>query len=361
MPSQGPEQVHGQVPQPQRCENPRAQLGRALLAMHSQHPFSKYTVPLLVHTSGTVAGDNYVCTHPGWLFNYLITRAILTYNECLKFQPRLPTPKQCTHNGSLPPFDPAAITGVIGDMIAKRSIQIESHNVARMQGQNTLFFTEDVHHSIITCLRHCYPAEHFMLQNWLHAKFQLESLQFYSEHYPQSRRVEQPIYAAAPFLQGTPGQNLFPSHSHFYQPFPHQPVPTPMPVYTSFHIPYAAPGHEHPSGSAHTAQRMTAVSESMNAANDMPRGTSHAEKPEEQIHPISSQGTMVSTGPDSSCWFPPPSSLQTHSTYQSMHFADVSQPISENAHMFPSRSKPKNISDKNYLKDVQSMASKIAI
>ena len=54
-----------------------------------------------------------------------------------------------------------------------RSRQIESHNVGRLQGQNNSFFTEDLHHSIITCLRRCYPAEHAMLQNWLHANFEV--------------------------------------------------------------------------------------------------------------------------------------------------------------------------------------------
>ena len=77
------------------------QLSRALMSMHSQLPFSKYTVSLLVHRAGTVEGDNYVSTHPGWLFNCLITMAILTQKECLRFYPNLPTPAPRSEPGNI--------------------------------------------------------------------------------------------------------------------------------------------------------------------------------------------------------------------------------------------------------------------
>ena len=63
-PSQGPEQAHEQVPQPLRSENPRAQIARVILSMHKQAPFAQYTVPFLVHRTGSVVGDRYVYTHP---------------------------------------------------------------------------------------------------------------------------------------------------------------------------------------------------------------------------------------------------------------------------------------------------------
>ena len=63
-PSQGPEQTHEQVPQPLRSENPRAQIARVILSMHKQAPFAQYTVPFLVHRTGSVVGDRYVYTHP---------------------------------------------------------------------------------------------------------------------------------------------------------------------------------------------------------------------------------------------------------------------------------------------------------
>ena len=62
-PSQGPEQAHEQVPQPLRSENPRAQIARVILSMHKQAPFAQYTVPFLVHRTGSVVGDRYVYTH----------------------------------------------------------------------------------------------------------------------------------------------------------------------------------------------------------------------------------------------------------------------------------------------------------
>ena len=62
--SQGPEQAHEQVPQPLRSENPRAQIARVILSMHKQAPFAQYTVPFLVHRTGSVVGDRYVYTHP---------------------------------------------------------------------------------------------------------------------------------------------------------------------------------------------------------------------------------------------------------------------------------------------------------
>ena len=63
-PSQAPEQAHEQVPQPLRSENPRAQIARVILSMHKQVPFAQYTVPFLVHRTGSVVGDRYVYTHP---------------------------------------------------------------------------------------------------------------------------------------------------------------------------------------------------------------------------------------------------------------------------------------------------------
>ena len=53
-----------QVPQPLRSENPRAQMARVILSMHKQSPFTQYTVPFLVHRTGSVVGDRYVYTHP---------------------------------------------------------------------------------------------------------------------------------------------------------------------------------------------------------------------------------------------------------------------------------------------------------
>ena len=198
-----------------KCLNLRG-MGRP--CTHSTHS-ANTLYHCLCTAQETVVGDKYVSTHAAWLFNSLITRAILTHKEFLVFHPNSRKPEQCTHNGGLRQFNPAAITGVIGDMIAKLSIQIELHNGCKGR---TLCSSQRIC-TTGAASAHCYPAEHAMLQSWLHAKFQLESIPLYSQHYPHSRRAEQPIYVATPFLQGNPGQDLFPPHSHFYQPFPHQP------------------------------------------------------------------------------------------------------------------------------------------
>ena len=116
----------------------------------------------------------------------LLAQAVFSDKEYKVFFTKLPSALECSLGGTLPPFDPFFIVAAFSTMIAKQSLKIEASHVARLQGQGCLYFTDELHNAALTSLRMGFHPQHSMLQTWLEARFQLERLQFLTQHYPQT-------------------------------------------------------------------------------------------------------------------------------------------------------------------------------
>ena len=213
--------------------------------MHSAHPFNKLDVTLERQRTGTVMGDKYMISPPHWLLVPLLARAVLTLKQFIKFFAPLPSIPGSTLGNMIPPLDSEMIFVALGELIHHRWLVIQASDVERELPFNTLSFSHSLLDTALMRIGQYYPQAHGMLLRWLHAKHQLELLQFQTEHYPSyapsAPMYQQPVYSAAQYLQAGRPSSVFQSHSQFYAPHPNMPLSSPMPVHTNFHLPYQAP------------------------------------------------------------------------------------------------------------------------
>ena len=125
------------------------------MQLHAAQPYNKHDIPLLRQRTGTVMGDRYIMSPPHCLLVPLLSRAILTLKQFMKFFVTLPSMAESTLGNVIPPLHTELIIVALGVLIHQGLLVFQPSDIQRGLHCNTLSFSASLLNTALMRIAHC--------------------------------------------------------------------------------------------------------------------------------------------------------------------------------------------------------------